>query len=134
MEALLVPETSGLKAGVVTVRSVAVHVAVGAGFFDPGDVMAGYQLRSDLIHGAPTTDVLNKEATDFAEFTRLWAFDVLRDYLTLAHTISADTVTAIVSHLDKGSCTEVCSWLEEHGGSSVVAEYRGSQPGHPPNN
>jgi hypothetical protein len=73
MEAILVPERSGLKAGVVTVRSVAVHVAVGNGFFDPGRVMAGYQLRSDLVHGTPTPDALDTEATKFAEFTRRWA-------------------------------------------------------------
>ncbi len=124
MEAILVPEKSGLKAGVVTVRSVAVHVAVGEGFFDPGDVMAGYQLRSDLVHGTPTSDVLDREATDFAEFTRLWAFDVFRDYLKLAKTISAGTVTAVAGHLDSGPCNDVCSWLEEYGGSSIVAEYR----------
>jgi hypothetical protein len=128
MEALLVPETSGLKAGVVTVRSVAVHVAVGNGFFDPGNVMAGYQLRSDLVHGTPTPDVLNKEATEFAEFTRLWAFDVFRDYLKLARDLGAESVTAIVGYLDGGACDEVSSWLEEHGGASIVAEYRGVQP------
>jgi hypothetical protein len=124
MEALLVPEKAGLKAGVVTVRSVAVHVAVGERFFDPGNVMAGYQLRSDLVHGTPTSDVLEKEATEFAEFTRLWAFEVFRDYLKLAQAISAEGIAAIVRHLDSGPCEEVCSWLEEHGGSSIVAEYR----------
>jgi hypothetical protein len=127
MEAILVPETSGLKAGVVTVRSVAVHVAIGRGFFDPGNVMAGYQLRSDLVHGTPTPDVLDKDATEFAEFTRLWAFDVFRDYLKLAADIGADSVTAIVGHLGRGPCDEVCSWLEEHGGASIIAEYRDVQ-------
>jgi hypothetical protein len=124
MEALLVPEKAGLKAGVVTVRSVAVHVAVGEGFFDPGNVTAGYQLRSDLVHGTPTSDVLDKEATEFAEFTRLWAFEIFRDYLKLAQAISAEGIAAIVGHLDSGPCEEVCSWLEENDGSSIVAEYR----------
>jgi hypothetical protein len=124
MEAILVPGKAGLKAGVVTVRSVAVHVAVGQPFFDPGEVMAGYQLRSDLVHGTPTPDVLDKEATAFAEFTRRWAFDVFRDYLTLVKDSGAGTVTEIAAHLDRGPCNDVCSWLEEHGGSSVVAEYR----------
>ena len=55
MEALLVPESVGLKAEVVTVRSVAVHVALGRGFFDPGEIMTAYSLRNDLIHGATTS-------------------------------------------------------------------------------
>lgn len=126
MEAILVPERSGLKAGVVTVRSVAVHIAVGKGFFNPGRVMAGYQLRSDLVHGTPTPDVLDSEATEFAEFTRLWAFDVFRDYLTFAAAIQAGTITQIAAQLDNGPCNDVCTWLEEHGGSAVVTEYRGS--------
>jgi hypothetical protein len=119
----LVPERSGLKAGVVTVRSVAVHVAVGNGFFDPGKVMAGYQLRSDLVHRTPTPDVLDKEATEFAEFTRLWAFDVFRDYPSLAIAIGAGTVKEIAAHLDSGPCNDVRSWLDEYSGSSIVAEY-----------
>jgi hypothetical protein len=58
MEAILVPETSAApKAGVVTVRSVAVHVAAGEPFFSPAEIMAGYELRSDLVHGTPTADV-----------------------------------------------------------------------------
>jgi hypothetical protein len=126
MEAILVPEKAGLKAGVVTVRSIAVHIAVDQPFFDPGEVMAGYQLRSDLVHGTPTPDVLDKEATAFAEFTRRWAFDVFRDYLTLVKDSGAGTVTEIAAHLDRGPCNDVCSWLEEHGGSSIVAEYRES--------
>jgi hypothetical protein len=124
MEALLVPETAGLKSGLVTVRSVTVHVAVGEGFFDPGNVRTGYELRDHLVHGTPTPGVLEEEATEFAEFTRLWAFDVLRDYLKLAQTIGAETIAAIVGHLEAGPCEEACSWLDEHGGSSIVAEYR----------
>ncbi len=124
MEAILVPEKAGLKAGVVTVRSVAVHVAVGHPLFDPGEVMAGYQLRSDLVHGTPTPDVLDKEATAFAEFTRRWGFDVFRAYLTLVKDIRAGTITEVAAHLDRGPCSDVCSWLEERGGSSIVAEYR----------
>ena len=99
IEAILVPEKSGLKAAPVTVRSVAVHVAVGAGFFDPGKTVTGYELRSDLVHGTPTSDVLDRDATEFAEFTRSWAFNVLRDYLKLAKTIGAGTVNDIVANL-----------------------------------
>ena len=76
MEALLVPETIGLKAEIVTVRSVAVHAALDHGFFDPGEIMAAYRLRSDLIHGTPTSEIIEKDATDFAEFRRLWAYRV----------------------------------------------------------
>lgn len=130
MEAILVPEKAGLKAGlkagVVMVRSVAVHVAMDQRFFDPGEVMAGYQLRSDLVHGTPTPDVLDKEAAAFAEFTRRWAFDVFRDYLTLVKSIGAGTVTEVAAHLDSGPCNDVCRWLEENGGSLIVAEYRES--------
>jgi hypothetical protein len=124
MEALLVPETVGLKAEVVTVRSVAVHVAVGHPFFDPSHIMGAYTLRSDLIHGNPTPDVLDKDAADFADFRRIWAFRVLCDYLELARSIGATKVREIVSHLDNGKCVEVCAWLKEHGESAIVSEYR----------
>jgi hypothetical protein len=86
--------------------------------------MVGYELRSDLVHGTPTSDVLDKEAIEFAESRRLWAFNVFRDYLKLAKAIGAGTVTDIVTRLDGGPCDEVCSWLEDHGGSSVVDEYK----------
>lgn len=127
MEAILVPETSSaLKAGVVTVRSVAVHVALEKPFFDPDDIMLGYSLRSDLVHGTPTSSVPDKEATDFAESRRRWAFEVFRDYLVLAKTTRADAVTDIIGYLDREHCDKVCTWLEEHDGSAVVAEYKGS--------
>jgi hypothetical protein len=124
MEAILVPETFGLKAGVVTVRSVAVHVAVGEGFYAPQQIMLGYLLRNDLVHGTPTMDIPGKEATDFAESRRGWAFNVFRDYLKLAKDLGAATVKDVVRHLDTDPCDRVCAWLEEHGGSAIVAEYR----------
>ena len=124
MEAILIPEKAGLKAAVVTVRSVAVHIAVGEPFSNPGEVMAGYRLRSDLIHGTPTSDVLDTQATEFAEFTRHWAFDVFRYYLRLAKAIDAGGIAAVIGHLDSGPCEDACSWLEEHGGIAVVEEYR----------
>jgi hypothetical protein len=44
----LVPETSSaLKAGVVTLRSVALHIALDKEFFSPHEIMLGYALRSD---------------------------------------------------------------------------------------
>jgi hypothetical protein len=124
METILIPEKAGLKAAVVTVRSVAVHIAVSEPFSNPGKVVAGYQLRSDLVHGTPTSDVLDTQATEFAEFTRHWAFDVFRYYLRLAKAINADGITAVMHHLDGGPCEDACAWLEEHGGTAVVAEYR----------
>jgi hypothetical protein len=124
MEAILIPERVGLKAGVVTVRSVAVHVALEEMFYDPGQIMLSHSLRSDLVHGTPTMDVPDKEATDFAESRRGWAFNVLRDYLKLAKDIGAATVNDVLGHLDAGPCDRVCAWLEEHGGSAIVAEYR----------
>jgi hypothetical protein len=124
MEALLVPETIGLKAEIVTIRSVAVHAALDHGFFDPGEIMAAYRLRSDLIHGTPTSEILEKDATDFAETRRLWAYRVLCDYLALVRAIGATGVRDVVLYLDGGKCNDVCTWLEEHGGSDVVAEHR----------
>jgi hypothetical protein len=127
MEAILVPETSSaLKAGVVTVRSVSVHVALDKEFFSPDDIMLGYSVRSNLIHGTPTTGVPDKEATDFAESRRYWAHTVFRDYLKLAAAIEAAEVADIVSHLDREHCDKVCAWLEASGGSETVSEYRKS--------
>jgi hypothetical protein len=128
MEALLVPETLGLKAEVVTVRSVAVHVALEQGFFDPGKILQAYELRNNLIHGAPTDDVINAEAIEFAEDRRYWAFLVLKDYLKLAKAIEATTVRDLIAELDSDACVKVCEWLEEHGGSKVVGEYRKAVP------
>jgi len=125
MEAILVPETSSaLKAAVVTVRSVAVHLAVGEPFFDPREIIQGYSLRSDLVHGTPTLDVPDEEAADFARFRHRWAFGVLRDYLKLARTNGAGSVQELVAGLDAGPCAQVCSWLENHGGSAVVEKYQ----------
>jgi hypothetical protein len=124
MEALLVPETIGLKAEVVTVRSVAAHVACDHGFFDPGEILEAYALRNDLIHGAPTDDVISAAALEFAETRRLWAFRVLSDYLAFANAIGAKDVGTIVSTLDSDACVKVCNWLDEHGGGRVVEEYR----------
>jgi hypothetical protein len=127
MEAILVPETSSaLKAGVVTVRSVAVHIALDKEFFSPGEVMLGYALRSALVHGTPTSGVPDKEATDFAESRRYWAYTVFRDYLKLAKSIEAAEVADIVSYIDREHCDKVCAWLEERGGSEIVVEYRKS--------
>ena len=133
MEAILVPGTSAaLKAGMVTVRSTAVHVAMEKPFFDPGEVMTGYKLRSDLVHGTPTTDVPQKQAQDLAEDACRRAFEVLCDYLKVSKIINAETAADIVSYLDGGSCKDICAWLEDHGGSLIVTEYRnslGAEPG-----
>lgn len=128
MEALLVPEMVGLKAALVTVRSVAIHAALDHGFFNPREIMEAYRLRSDLIHGTPTLEFLEGDATDFAEFCRLWAFRVLCDYLDLVQMTGAEDIRDIVSYLDGGKCNDVCAWLKEHGGSNIVAEYRDTVP------
>lgn len=127
MEAILVPETSSaLKAGVVTVRSVALHIALDKDFFSPEEIMLGYALRSDLVHGTPTSGVPDKEATEFAESRRYWAYTVFRDYLKLAKATGAAEVADIVSYLDREHCNKACTWLEESGGSEIVTEYRKS--------
>ena len=124
LEALLVPENAGLKAEAVTVRSLAVHAALEHSLSDPREIMFGYRLRSDLVHGTPTRDVIDKDETDFADSQRRWAFRLLYDYLQLVKTIGADDVGTVVSHLDRGTCNNVCNWLEERGGKAIVDEYR----------
>ena len=124
MEALLIPEESGTKAGAVTVRSVAVHVAVGDGFFDPREVYDAYLWRSNLVHGRPTGRVRDEELLDFAEDRRMWAFRVLSDYLRFAATSAFDSVEALVANLDQTQGDSVCSWLEKFGAGKVVTEYR----------
>ena len=64
MEAILVPETTGLKAEVVTVRSIAIQVAIGKPFRDPNKTLLGYSVRNDLIHGGITFGFDEKEAED----------------------------------------------------------------------
>jgi hypothetical protein len=124
MEALLVPERVGLKAGLVTVRSVAVHVSRDKPFFHPFEIMSAYDLRSDLVHGVPTSDVFDEDATDFADDRRRWAWGVLCDYLELVESVGARTVEEIVARLDRDSGNDVCTWLLEQGGADVVREYR----------
>lgn len=124
IEALLVPEVTGLKAAVVTVRSIAVRLALDKGFFDPDVVIDAYLLRNDLIHGSPTTDVLNEEASRLADWCRRWAFETLGDILTLAQITGAQSVRQIVERLDAGKCKEACIWLEDNGGIAVANEYR----------
>ena len=124
MEALLVPETSGLKGEVVTVRSVAVHLALEHRFLHPGEIMFGYGVRSELVHGNPARDFPEAEITSFAESRRGWAFRVLCDYLELATNLGTKTVEDLVAHLDRGACKDVCKWLEQYGGSKIVNKYR----------
>jgi hypothetical protein len=128
MESLLVPENVGLKAGLVTVRSVAVHVALDHTFFDPGDIVTAYGLRSDLVHGTPRPDVLDEDGTNFAEMRRRWAFEVLRDYLTLVANTELDDIRAVVAYLDTGKCNDVCDWLDQFGAKDIVREYRTAIP------
>ncbi|MGC8513200.1 MAG: hypothetical protein ACP5P1_09240 [Acidimicrobiales bacterium] len=120
IEALLVPETLGLKAEIVTIRSVAVHVALDQGFFDPNGILLAYDLRSDLIHGAPTSDVIATEALEMAQDRRYWAFRFLRDYLNLAMATQATTVKDLVPKLDGDACLKVWEWLDDRGGARVV--------------
>lgn len=125
MESLLAPEKSGLKAGIVTVRSLAVHAALDHGFYNPGQIVSAYELRSDLVHGTPTPAVLTADVTEFADDRCRWAFEVLSDYLELVTNIGATTVADVVRYLDEGKCNDVCDWLEAaFGGEDVVGEYR----------
>lgn len=124
MEAILVPESSGLKAGAVTVRSVAVHVALEHAFFHPGETVAGYEWRSSLVHGEPTYDVSEAQGLEFAEDRQHWAFLVFSDYLTLVTQRPLRSIREVVAFLDADPAKEVCRWLKENGGHAVVEEYR----------
>ena len=99
---------------------LAVQAATESPFSATVDTMLGYDLRSDLVHGTPTTDVLDAEAFSFAERRRRRAFKVLCDYLELASKIEAQTVSDLVTHLDDGICLELArgSMNEEHHESS----------------
>jgi hypothetical protein len=110
----------------VTVRSVALHIALDKEFFSPDEIMLGYALRSDLVHGTPTSGVPDKETTDFAESRRYWAYTVFRDYLKLVKATETAEVADVLSYLDREHCDKACAWLEEYGGSEIVAEYRKS--------
>ena len=88
--------------------------------------MTGYELRSSLVHGTPTSDVPDVEAARFAEFTRKRAFDVFRDYLRLSKNIGSQSTADVIAYLDRGPCEDICTWLEGHGGSAIVAEHRAS--------
>jgi hypothetical protein len=124
MEALLVPENAGRKAGAVTVRRVAVHVALEEGFFHPREIVEGYFWRSKLVHGTPTHEVNETELTDLAEDRQRWAFRVLCDYLRLAATEGFENVEKLVAYLDAGPAKDACQWLHEHSGDEIVEEYR----------
>lgn len=132
IESLLVPENVGLKAGLVTVRSVAVHFAVDRTFFDPADIVTAYRLRSDLVHGTPRPDVLDEGATSFAEMRRRWAFDVMRDYLTLIANTGLDDVRDVATYLDTERGDAVCTWLDEFGAKDIVRDYRSARRATPP--
>jgi hypothetical protein len=124
MEALLVPEDTGRKAGAVTVRSVAVHVALDEPFFNPTEIVAAYLWRNALVHGVPTHNLNETELAALAENRRMWAFRVFSDYLRLATRGGFESVDALVSHLDSEQGDRVCGWLIEHGGGHIVAEFR----------
>jgi hypothetical protein len=124
MEALLVPEDTGLKAGAVTVRSVAVHIALDEPFFNPIEIVEAYLWRSALVHGAPTRNVNETDLAALAEDRQMWAFRVFSDYLRLAASAGFGSVEALVSHLDSEQGEKVCGWLIEHGAEDIVAEYR----------
>ena len=123
MESLLVPEEGGTKAAAVTVRSVAVHVALGHGFFNPQEANQAYLLRSGLVHGRPTGQLRDDKLVDFAEGRRRWAFLVLTDYLKLATRERHASVESLVAYLDEVHGPAVCKWLEDFGAAEVVREY-----------
>jgi hypothetical protein len=124
MEALLLPENSGLKAGALTVRSVAVHVALDEPFFEPIEIVEGYLWRSDLVHGAPTRNLNEMDLTALAEDRQMWAFRVFSDYVRLASSCEFRSVETLVSYLDTEHGERVSDWLVEHGGTEIVREYR----------
>jgi len=124
MESLLVPETLGLKAGIVTVRSVAVHVALQKGFFHPKEVFEAYDQRDRLIHGKPITENEDRAGNDLADDRRRWAFRVFSDYIELVSQLGLSTIDEVVAHLDSDPAAMVCTWLAANGRKDIAKQYR----------
>ncbi len=125
MESVLVPETTGLKAEVVTVRSIAMQVAVGHPFRDPNETLLGYSVRNDLIHGGVTFGFDEKQAEDLRIDRQWWAFGVLKDFLVYIRDSQHDKLLAAMRALDESDAMrQVIEWFEEHGAEKLVAEYR----------
>jgi hypothetical protein len=72
--------------------------------------------------------VFDKDATDFADDRKRWAWGVVCDYLELVQTIDAKSVQDVITYLDRNGCNDVCTWLVEQGGADVVREYRNVVP------
>jgi hypothetical protein len=125
MEAILVPETTGLKAEVVTVRSIAMQVAIGKPFRDPNKTLLGYSVRNELIHGGVTFGFDEKAAEDLRLDRQWWAFGVLKDFLVYIRDNEHGKLVEIMRALDRSdSMREVCEWFEQHGGEKLIGEYR----------
>ena len=125
MESILVPETTGLKAEVVTVRSIAMQVAIGNPFRDPNKTLLGYSVRSALVHGGVTFDFDEKEAEDLRIDRQWWAFGVLKDFLVFIRDNERERLIEAMRDLDRSdSMRQVTEWFEGHGAEKLIAEYR----------
>ena len=125
MEAILVPETIGLKAEVVTVRSIAMQVAIGKRFRDPNMTLFGYRVRNELIHGGVTFSFDEKQAEDLRLDRQWWAFDVLKDFLVYIRDNQHGKLIEVMRDLDRSdSMRQVCEWFEQHGGEKLIGEYK----------
>jgi hypothetical protein len=124
MEALLVPESRGLKDGIVTVRSVAVHAAIEKPFFHPKEIRDAYEWRGKLVHGVPIPPEDDPKGQEILSDRRTWTFWVFRDFLQLAHREGFVTSRQMVTYLEREHIENVCRWLDEHGLVDVVKEYR----------
>jgi len=125
MESILVPETTGLKAEVVTVRSIAMQVALGKPFRDPNKTLLGYGVRNELIHGGATFGFDEKEAEDLRVDRQWWAFGVLKDFLLYIRESEHDKLLGAMRDLDRSeSMQQVIEWFEQHGAEKLVTQYR----------
>jgi hypothetical protein len=125
MESILVPETTGLKAEVVTVRSIAMQVAVGHPFRDPNKTLLGYGVRNELIHGGVTFGFDEKAAEDLRIDRQWWAFGVLKDFLVYVRDNEHDKLLSAMRDLDRSEfMRQVIEWFEDHGAEKLIADYR----------
>jgi hypothetical protein len=126
MEAILVPETSGRKAELVTVRSVIVHVAADEGFFSPKFVMDGYEVRSRLVHGGSFRDDDPARLPESVASEVMWAYLVLRDFLRFASKSTSQSIQGLMREVDAStSADKTINWFRQQpGGEKVVNDYK----------
>ncbi len=125
MESLLVPERDVKdKGAVLAVRAVTLQLDVEGGFSDPGMVVTGYDLRSDLTHGVPLDDVVDDSAESYLRWARQWAFRVFKDFIEYTTGPTATRPTRVTRSLDDSELVpSVLEWFRNADGVDIVDGY-----------